>query len=272
MSATNGHAMTTTMQVLPPEGRAVDASIIERVIAVGDLSRMQPHERVAYYVAVCRSVGLNPLTRPFEYINLNGKLTLYALKNCTDQLRQIHGVSVDKLRRETHEGIHIVTAEVSARDGRRDEDIGAVSIKGLAGEALANGLMKATTKAKRRSTLSICGLSFVDESELESMPHARRVQVTEEGEIIDEKPSPLTLEKQLAASVEANWPAWEAKWIEQFKAATDLGELNELWADCYEERRKLKPPREVVDRLALAKDTIKVLFKDEDRELEGADV
>jgi hypothetical protein len=168
-----------------PEGRAVDASIIERVMAVGDLSRLQPAERVSYYVAVCRSVGLNPLTKPFDYINLNGKLTLYSTKNATDQLRQIHSVSVDGLKRETVEGVHVVTANVSTKDGRRDEDVGAVSIAGLRGEALANALMKATTKAKRRATLSICGLSFVDESEIEAIPEARRVTVTEDGEIVD---------------------------------------------------------------------------------------
>ncbi len=169
-----------------PEGRSVDASIIERVIAVGDLSKLQPNERVAYYVSVCRSVGLNPLTKPFDYISLNGKLVLYSTKNCTDQLRQIHGVSVDGLKRETlPEGVHVVTANVSAKDGRRDEDIGAVTIKGLQGESLSNALMKATTKAKRRATLSICGLSFVDESEIESIPGARPVIVTADGEIVD---------------------------------------------------------------------------------------
>lgn len=170
---------------LVPEGRAVDASIIERVIAVGDLSKLQPDERVAYYVAVCRSAGLNPLTKPFDYISLNGKLTLYATKNCTDQLRQIHGVSVNSMTRATHEGVHVVTANVSTRDGRKDEDIGAVNINGLKGEALANAFMKATTKAKRRATLSICGLSFVDESELDSIPDARPVVVTEDGVIVD---------------------------------------------------------------------------------------
>ena len=45
--------------------------IMERVLAVGDLNQLQPAERVSYYNAVCESVGVNPLTRPFEYIVLN---------------------------------------------------------------------------------------------------------------------------------------------------------------------------------------------------------
>jgi hypothetical protein len=50
---------------------------------------------------------------------------------------------------------------------------GAVSLVGLRGEALANAIMKAETKAKRRATLSICGLGFLDETEIETIPDAR---------------------------------------------------------------------------------------------------
>jgi hypothetical protein len=37
---------------------------------------------------------------------------------------------------------------------------------------LANALMKAETKSKRRVTLSICGLGFLDETEADSIPGA----------------------------------------------------------------------------------------------------
>src|SRR5262245_50431148 len=68
--------------------------IMEAVIARGDIAKLDPAERAKYYTRVCESMGLNPLTKPFEYITLNGKLTLYALKTATDQLRKIYGVSV----------------------------------------------------------------------------------------------------------------------------------------------------------------------------------
>jgi hypothetical protein len=48
-----------------------------------------------------------------------------------------------------------------------------VWVKGLSGEALANALMKAETKAKRRATLSICGLGMLDETEVEDVPGVR---------------------------------------------------------------------------------------------------
>ena len=46
---------------------------------------------------------------------------------------------------------------------------GAVPIAGLKGEEFANALMKAETKAKRRATLSICGLGVLDETEVETI-------------------------------------------------------------------------------------------------------
>jgi len=42
----------------------------------------------------------------------------------------------------------------------------------VGGEARANLMMKAETKAKRRVTLSICGLGMLDETEVESLPPA----------------------------------------------------------------------------------------------------
>jgi hypothetical protein len=151
------------------------ADIMEQVIIKGDLSKLTPQERTSYYMKVCDSIGLNPLTKPFEYINLNGKLQLYALKACTEQLRGIHGVSVTDLAETMHEGVFIVTAKVVNKEGRTDAAKGAVPLAGLKGEALANAMMKAETKAKRRATLSLCGLGWLDESEIESIPGAQVV-------------------------------------------------------------------------------------------------
>jgi hypothetical protein len=51
-------------------------------------------------------------------------------------------------------------------------------------------MMKAHTKAKRRVTLSICGLSFVDESEIEAIPTARTAHVDHDtGEILPALPA-----------------------------------------------------------------------------------
>jgi hypothetical protein len=145
-------------------------AIAESVIAKGDIAKLTPQERTDYYRAVCESVGLNPLTQPLAYITLNGKLTLYALKGATDQLRKVHNISVVEMTEADRDGVYVVTVKVRNAEGRTDIAKGAVTVKGLQGDALANALMKTETKAKRRATLSICGLGMLDESEVDTLP------------------------------------------------------------------------------------------------------
>ncbi len=152
-------------------------SVMESVLIKGDLSRLTPEERNSYYRAVCTSVGLNPLTKPLEYITLNGKLRLYALKDCTDQLRSIHKVSVTEMTEAERDGVYIVKCKVQNAEGRTDMAIGAVNIANLKGEALANAMMKTETKSKRRATLSICGLGMLDETEVDDIPASAKAPV-----------------------------------------------------------------------------------------------
>ena len=145
---------------------------VEQALVLGDLSGLDPEQRINYYMKVCTSLGLNPLTKPFAYIVLNGQLQLYARKDATDQLRKIHKLSIRALEHKTEHDLAVVTAYAASPDGRTDSAIGAVPIANLRGEALANALMKAETKAKRRVTLSLCGLGMTDESEVDSIPNA----------------------------------------------------------------------------------------------------
>lgn len=164
---------------------ALSGATLEKVVIGGDLSALTPGERVSYYLNVCRSTGLNPATRPFEYLRLNGKLVLYARKDATDQLRSLRSVSITKLECERIEDVYVVRAYAKDREGREDVSTGAVTVGSLKGELLANATMKAETKAKRRVTLSICGLGLLDESEVGSIADARPVVVDREtGEIL----------------------------------------------------------------------------------------
>lgn len=161
-----------------------ELSIIEQVVMQGDLSKLNPEQRVTYYRKVCESSGLNPYTRPFDYISLNGKLTLYAKKDATEQLRKLNGISITKLEARVVDDLYIVTATAKTKDGRTDESTGAVTIGRLTGDAKANAIMKAETKAKRRVTLSISGMGWTDETEIESIPNAKMVHVDlDNGEI-----------------------------------------------------------------------------------------
>src|SRR5262245_36751195 len=163
-------------------------NVLERVIIEGDLSVLTPQERVSYYNEVCRSLALNPFTKPFDYLKLQGRgLTLYATKNATDQLRQLRGISITKLETNEVQGVYIVTTYGRDKDGRIDSAQGAVSIKGLQGNDLANAMMKAETKSKRRLTLSMCGLGFMDETEVETVAGARtHVVDMDTGEVLEQ--------------------------------------------------------------------------------------
>ncbi|AYB41761.1 hypothetical protein D5F52_26780 (plasmid) [Brevibacillus laterosporus] len=146
------------------------AELLEKVLISGDLSNLTSAERIFYYQQVCESIGLNPLTKPFDYIHLDGKLVLYAKRDATDQLRNIHDISILITSRECIGDLYVVQARAtSQKKGRTDESIGVVNIANLKGNHLANALMKAETKAKRRVTLSIAGLGFLDETELETI-------------------------------------------------------------------------------------------------------
>lgn len=171
------------VQVQPLGDTSLSAEAMEAVLLGGDLKLLKADQRVRYYRTVCESIGLNPLTKPFEYIVLNGKVTLYAKKDCTDQLRARNNVSIQIVSRELMDDVYVVTARATMGN-RQDEATGAVALGKLSGEARANQLMKAETKAKRRVTLSICGLGWLDESETSSVPGAARVIVDDEGEII----------------------------------------------------------------------------------------
>lgn len=174
-------------------------AIMENLIVNGDLSGLSPKQRVQYYMQTCQSMGLNPYTKPFAYIRLNGKLTLYALKDTTDQLRKINGVSICNMDSKVVNDVYVVTVSAKDTTGRQDTSTGVVNIKGLGGENLANAMMKAETKAKRRVTLSICGLGMLDETEIETIKDAEPVTVADTGEIIESAatvdPSAMTYEQ-----------------------------------------------------------------------------
>lgn len=179
-------------ELVKPENETErSARLMEQVMLVGDLRQLTAPQRVHYYKQVCDSVGLNPFTRPFDYIELEGQLRLYAKKDATDQLRALHRVSIVIVSREVVDDVYVVTARASTPDGRTDEAIGAVPISNLYVGAKANALMKSETKAKRRVTLSICGLGWLDETELETVSNVRQVSVSDTGEIAEPASHPV---------------------------------------------------------------------------------
>lgn len=187
----------------------IDPDILEQLLAVNDLTVLTSAQRVKLIRMMCESLGLNPLTRPLQFVEFKSgdgdnaasktKLSIYATKECTEQLRKIHCVSVEDLKREIIDSLCIVTAYVKDKEGRTDAAIGAVALEkpgkapyvyngvqqpGWAAVPFdatqkANAMMKCETKAKRRATLSICGLGFLDETQIEDLVEPKIIEVTE---------------------------------------------------------------------------------------------
>ncbi len=155
--------MTKSRAITKPEDD--QAKALERVLIGGDLSKLSGEQRIQYFSSMCAASGLDPVHRPFQFLELKGKTVLYLTRGGTDQLRSLRGVSIKITNRETIDDIYVVTARATIGD-RSDESTGAVSIRGVKGEELANAFMKAESKAKRRATISITGLGLLDESEV----------------------------------------------------------------------------------------------------------
>lgn len=162
-------------EVTISESKPLDAKVLQSVLLAGDLAALSPDQQNQYYLKVCETLGLNPTTRPFDLIKFNGKVVLYANKGCAEQLRMIYDISVKVTSKEVIDEIYVVTVEGNTAKGRVDSATGAINVKGLSGEAKANAYLKCETKAKRRLTLSICGLNMLDETEVDTIPGAERI-------------------------------------------------------------------------------------------------
>ncbi len=154
--------------------------MISSLVLNGDLRGLNPGQKVAYYRALCQRLGLDPATQPLKLLKLQGREILYCDRSGAQQLNRKHGIGHQIMAREVVNDCYVVTARATAQNGRYEESIGAVPILGLKGEALCNAMMKAETKAKRRSTLDLSGLGMLDESELGEWSAAGQTGTVEE--------------------------------------------------------------------------------------------
>lgn len=164
----------------------ISPQILESLVCNGDCKVLNQSQRVEYYRYRCNALGLDPATQPFAYIQLNGKLVLYALAATTQQLTKSRNLSVEIVSKDKVDDSFIVQARVKGADGRSSDNIGAVSVAGLKGESLSNAMMKAVTKAIRRAVLAHEGLGMLDETEAETIPGAKTMAVEEVAAIVDD--------------------------------------------------------------------------------------
>lgn len=185
---TNG-AIAVLPRSEPPLSDAVALAISQQNLK--DLSDAQKVEAIR---AICAAAQLPVALSPIMLLpGEGGRLVPYVTAAGTNTIRANKRISIAIVDRQTIDGVHIVRARATASDGTVDESTGAVPTEGLKGVALANALMKAETKAKRRVTLSIAGIGFMDESEIDQVRGAGRpISVTvreDDGETIEVDPT-----------------------------------------------------------------------------------
>ncbi len=170
--------MSISQQTFSAPTTKEENDIFYKVIIENDLSRLTPTEKVQHIANVCKSLGLNPLTKPIQLHKFQGKEVMYMAKDGTEQLRNLHTVSIAKLETEfLKNDLYVVKAYATKPNGRQDCSTSAQSLTGLKGDALCNAMKKCETQAKRRVTLSICGLGMLDETELENLPQENIVAI-----------------------------------------------------------------------------------------------
>lgn len=229
----NGSTELATVEAAP----TLSPQTLERLVIHGDLSKLSPEQKVEYYVARCRAAGLDPATKPFEYLVLKGKHVLYATKACTDQLAGLHKLTVEITDRylDKDAGIFNVQCRVRFPDGRHVEDFAALPVHRLGGDDLCNALMKAVTKAKRRTILSALGLGMFDETEVETIAGATTRPVAEvhdpdtgEARLVDPNDLPRSeLPDGGSPRTDRAYREWQSGF---------LAGLNERWRDYWSTR------------------------------------
>ena len=159
---------------------------VMREVVAGNIAGLSAAQQTEYMLAVCASLGLNPLVKPMEFIEFPSrrgepaKTVLYPNATAINILIDRESLSVDysEVHEEPDRDIMIQWCYVT--DGRRTgKDFGALPMSReewqyqngknvktgrklpLEGEAWANQKMKLVTKARRRAVLAFCGLPSV---------------------------------------------------------------------------------------------------------------
>lgn len=160
----------------------VSSETLSKIILKGDWKDLTPAQRVEGYIALCRSLGLNPLTKPFDLLEMRDRTTLYLNSAGGAQLGALHKASYHITRVETEpvaDTVMLVRAYVKVRlpDGRENEDVGIKTCNPKDVNDYIRAYKSAITNGRLRAIKGLIGLNVVVEGDEEEIPEARVVSV-----------------------------------------------------------------------------------------------
>lgn len=139
-------------------------AIAQKAAMSGNLKTLTDAERWQYYLAMCQHLELDPVSRPFDWIEQEGKLSLYPNANCAAQLASKMLLSFPEYHAEVIGDVYVY--RVKAVDENRELwATGAVPMGRNASET-ARAFKKAETQARRRAVLAMGGLALTEADEI----------------------------------------------------------------------------------------------------------
>jgi len=186
------------------------SSALQHLLSTGDYSRLTDPQRAALYLDTCKSLGINPRTRPLDWIEFydpdtkTKKLTLYPNKSCFDQLARQHQIRLRIVEEKIVGTLFKVVMEGTTPDGRFETNVAYLDLtdregKPLRGQRLGNAYMKCHTKAKRRLVFGMVGL-MAPPIDIEDVTGSRVVTVDGSGRMLR---SPTEEQRYLAENPDA---------------------------------------------------------------------
>lgn len=210
-----------------------------------DSRSLSPEDRAAYVAEICRALKLNPLTRPVQFLALQGREVLYLTRGATDQLAARHGLNRETLEGpdfRTIENVKVAFCKVKASLPTGRYEVATATLKMA---SPADDLMKVETKAKRRATLSILGIGLLSEEEAESIPANERADARQAPQRAT--PAPLALPSDAGPSPSQATATNHCDAAERLiDGAGTLDELRAAWMTVYREHLPHLGPNETL--------------------------
>jgi hypothetical protein len=149
----------------------MEKNMSKTLVIQHDLSALSEDQLTQYKRDVSVFIGLDPDLNGLDTVwmpNENGpgkSLVLYARRGTAEILRNIKQIEVTSLTNSMVKGSIVFTA-IGRSEGRQEIATGSKYIEQLAGRALDDAIMTASTRALRRLTMQFTSLAILDESEV----------------------------------------------------------------------------------------------------------